>query len=66
MRRAGHPGSTTIEPAPNRASYLRSDGALNASAPAAGTPKSKDSGGVSFAGGNPYSTIGTWSLAPLP
>ncbi len=56
----------TIAPDPNRALYLRSDGALNATAPAAGTAKTKDSGGVNFAGGNPFSTIGTWSLAPLP
>jgi hypothetical protein len=26
----------------------------------------RDSGSVTFSGGNPVSLIGTWSLAPLP
>ncbi len=58
--------------------YLDSDGAecknaesvgvtsrfLNSTAPDATLAKCKDSGAVKFAGGNPFSTIGTWTLLP--
>ncbi len=35
---------------------------LNNNAPADPTAKCKDSGGLHFAGGNPYSVIGTWQM----
>lgn len=67
----------TLPPSPNKDLYLHSDGGpcggtqgtnriLDANAPAAANAKCKDSGKVNFAGGNPFSVIGTWSLAPLP
>ncbi len=60
--------------------YLHSDGAacnnapsvgvttryLDTSAPVASAAKCKDAATVNFAGGNKWSEIGTWSLAPLP
>ena len=71
-----------VTTAPNASGdlYLRSDGGacgdaqsggvttryLDGAAPVAGNAKCKDSGVVNFAGGNPFSVIGTWSLAPLP
>lgn len=71
----------TIAPAPSEDLYLHSNGGpcpngdgqspgvtaqtLDGTAPASST-KCKDSGVVNFAGGNPFSPIGTWSLAPLP
>jgi hypothetical protein len=72
----------TIPPNPSEDLSLHSDGSpcpngdgqsagvtmrtLNATAPAAAKAKCKDSGIVNFAGGNPFSAIATWSLAPLP
>ena len=72
----------TITPNPSEDLYLHSNGSpcpngdgqspnvtartLDTTAPAAASAKCKDSGVVNFAGGNPFSTIGTWSLAPLP
>ena len=72
----------TITPNPSEDLYLHSNGSpcpngdgqspnvtartLDSTAPAAASGKCKDSGVVNFAGGNPFSTIGTWSLAPLP
>jgi hypothetical protein len=72
----------TIAPNPSEDLYLHSNGSpcpngdgqspgvtarsLDTTAPAAAKAKCNDSGFVNFAGGNPFSTIGTWSLAPLP
>jgi hypothetical protein len=72
----------TITPNPSEDLYLHSEGSpcpngdgqspgvtartLDTTAPAAANAKCKDSGTVNFAGGNPFSAIGTWSLAPLP
>lgn len=70
----------TITPDSSKDFYLHSNGSLcgNAqssgvtqfsldnTAPAAANPRCKDSGTVNFSGGNPFSVIGTWSLAPLP
>jgi hypothetical protein len=72
----------TITPTPSEDLYLHSDGrpcpsgggqstgvsaqTLDTAAPAAASAKCKDSGRLNFAGGNAFSTIGTWSLAPLP
>ena len=70
----------TLDPSPGEDLYLHSDGGacgsvesggvttrfLSDTAPAAGSAKCKDSGIVNFAGGNAFSTVGTWSLAPLP
>jgi hypothetical protein len=70
----------TITPDSSKDFYLHSDGNpcanaestgvttryLNSTAPSAANAKCKDSGGVNFAGGNSFSLIGTWSLAPLP
>ena len=72
----------TIPPGASEDLFLRSDGGncpngdgesqgvitrfLSPTAPVSATPKCKDSLGVNFNGGNPYSVIGTWSLAPLP
>ena len=72
----------TITPDPSEDLYLHSNGSpcpagdgqspsvttrtLDTTAPAAANPKCKDSGIVNFSGGNPFSAIGTWSLAPLP
>jgi hypothetical protein len=39
---------------------------LDANAPTAQNAKCADSGAVHFSRGNPFSTIGIWSLAPLP
>jgi hypothetical protein len=69
----------TIEGAKSN-EYLHSDGGacsgaesamvstrfLNDVPPTGGNAKCKDSGGVNFAAGNPFSLVGTWSLAPLP
>ena len=71
---------TTITPDPSKDDYLHSDGTvcgsaqssgvttryLDNNAPTAANPRCKDSGSVNFSGGNPFSLIGTWSLAPLP
>jgi hypothetical protein len=70
----------TITPDASKDYYLHSDGTvcgsaqtsgvttrfLDNNAPTAANPRSKDSGSVSFSGANPFSPIGTWSLAPLP
>jgi hypothetical protein len=70
----------TIGATPSVALYLHSDGAacnnapsvgvttrwLDTTAPGAVPAKCQDSGTLNFAGGNAWSTIGTWSLAPLP
>jgi hypothetical protein len=70
----------TIAPNSNQDYYLHSDGNpcanaestgvttrfLDTNPPVAASAKCKDSLGVNFAGGNPFSTIGTWSLPPLP
>jgi hypothetical protein len=72
----------TITPDPSEDLFLHSNGSpcpngdgqspnvtartLDGTAPAAGSARCKDSGVVNFAGGNPFSPIGTWSLAPLP
>jgi hypothetical protein len=70
----------TIAPSPNEDLYLRSNGSACANAPSSGvtervldddvptatSAKCADSGGVNFAGGNPFVAIGTWSLPPLP
>ena len=69
----------TITPDPSRDFYLHSDGKpcanaestgvtkryLDDTAPGAASARCKDSGGVHFTGGNTFSLIGTWSLAPL-
>jgi hypothetical protein len=69
-----------ISPEPNEDLFLHSDGNscnnapssgvttrfLDGSAPIAASAKCKDSGGINFAKGNPFSEIGTWSLAPRP
>ena len=39
---------------------------LDGNAPTAASAKCKDSGSINFAKGNPFSEIGTWSLAPRP
>ena len=66
----------TISPNPNEDLFLHSDGNacanapstgvttrfLDGNAPTAANAKCKDSGGINFAGGNPFSAIGTWSL----
>ena len=65
----------TITPDPSQDYYLHSDGTvcgsaqssgvttrfLDTTAPTAANPRCKDSGSVSFSGGNPFSLIGTWS-----
>lgn len=72
----------TITPNPSEDLYLHSNGSpcpngdgqspsvtartLDTTAPVAAKAKCNDSGIVNFAGGNPFSAIGTWSLAPLP
>lgn len=70
----------TLAPDPSANFYLHSDGNLCANAestgvttryldsvaPGAASAKCKDSGGVNFAGGNPYAIIGVWSMAPEP
>jgi hypothetical protein len=70
----------TITPDSSKDFYLHSDGTvcgsaqssgvttrfLDNNAPTASNPRCKDSGTVNFSGGNPFSLIGTWSLAPLP
>jgi hypothetical protein len=70
----------TITPDSSKDFYLHSDGTvcgsaqssgvttrfLDNNAPTASNPRCKDSGTVNFLGGNPFSLIGTWSLAPLP
>ena len=72
----------TITPNPSEDLYLHSNGSpcpngdgqspgvtartLDTTAPAASKARCNDSGVVNFAGGNPFSAIGTWSLAPLP
>ena len=69
-----------ISPAPNEDLFLHSDGSscnnapssgvtartLDGNSPVAVSAKCQDSGGINFSGGNSFSTIGTWSLAPLP
>jgi hypothetical protein len=78
--RASH-FDATITPNPNQDLYLHSDGGvcpsgdgdspgvttrcLNNIAPVAANPRCKNSGAVNFAGGNPFSLVGTWSLAPF-
>ena len=71
---------TTITPDASEDDYLHSDGtvcgsgrssgvttrSLDDTAPTAANPKCKDSGTLNFTGGNPFSLIGTWSLAPPP
>jgi hypothetical protein len=45
--------------------FLRSDGSrlfLDAAAPTSPSPKTRDSGSVKYAGGNPWATIGWWSV----
>lgn len=39
---------------------------LDGASPSATTPKFKDSGPVNFAGGNPWTDIGTWTTDPPP
>ena len=39
---------------------------LDTTAPSSAKARCNDSGILNFAGGNPFSAIGTWSLAPLP
>lgn len=70
----------TITPDASRDLYLHSNGGvcgsaessgvttrfLDGNAPVSANAKCKDSGAVNFSGGNPFSAIGTWSLAPLP
>ena len=70
----------TLSPNPNEDLFLHSDGGTCANAPSSnvnkrfldGNPptgtnaRCKDSGGLNFAGGNPFSVIGTWSLEKLP
>jgi hypothetical protein len=67
---------STITPEPSQEAFFQSDGGpcLNApsngvttrilddTAPSATSPKCKDSGPVSFSGGNPFRDIGTWSM----
>jgi hypothetical protein len=78
--RASH-FDATITPGPNENLYLHSDGTpcpngdgdsklvttrtLDNIAPVAANPRCKDSGVVKFTGGNPFSVVGTWSLAPF-
>jgi hypothetical protein len=68
----------TAPPAANADLHLRSDGnacttvqstgvtalSLNQTASSATAAKCRDSAGVSFAGGNPWKEIGTWSAPP--
>lgn len=68
--------TATISPAASQNLDLHSDGnvcgntqstnvttrTLDGTAPTATAAKCKDSGGVNFAGGNPYAVIGTWSM----
>jgi hypothetical protein len=49
-------------PCANAPSTGVSDRFLDASAPVAAKEKCKDSAGINFKGGNPFSEIGTWSL----
>lgn len=71
----------TIAPNPSENLYLHSNGSpcpngdgqspnvtvrTLDTTPSASSTKCKDSGAVNFAGANPFSVIGTWSLAPLP
>jgi hypothetical protein len=70
----------TISPDPNEDLFLHSDGNpcanapssgvttrfLDEKAPTAASANCKDSGSINFAKGNPFSEIGTWSLAPRP
>ena len=70
----------TIAPSSSQDYYLHSDGTvcgssqssgvttlfLNTVDPLAANPRCRDSGTVNFSGGNPFSVIGTWNLAPLP
>ena len=70
----------TISPAPNEDLFLHSDGNpcnnasssgvttrfLDEKAPSDALAKCVDSHGVNFAGGNPFSAIGTFSLTQLP
>jgi hypothetical protein len=48
---------------PLRDLFLHTNGGdvLEASAPTATTPQFKDAASLTFAGGNPWRTIGTWS-----
>jgi hypothetical protein len=79
--RASH-FDATISPNPNQNYYLHSDGSvcpngdgdspgvtnrfLDTIAPVAANPRCKNSGSVNFAGGNPFSLVGTWSLPAFP
>jgi hypothetical protein len=69
---ASHPSQfgASITPDPVTTYFLHATGAslfFDATPPLATTPKQKDSGPVSFSGGNPWKTVGTWSLgAPSP
>jgi hypothetical protein len=72
--------AATIGANPSADLYLHSDGAacsnaesagvtsrfLDTTAPGAVPAKCKDSATVNFAGGNKWSNLSTWSLAPLP
>jgi hypothetical protein len=70
------PGAIHFAPSPSDDLYLHSDGSAcgtsastgvttltrDSNAPTAANAKCKDSGGLHFSGGNPYSVIGTWQL----
>jgi subtilisin family serine protease len=70
----------TISPDSSENQYLHSNGtacgsgpssgvttrSLDGTAPTATSAKCKDSGAVSFAGGNPFAVIGVWSAAAAP
>ena len=59
-------GGACDKPAATMESQNVNNRVLNTVAPGAVPAKCKDSGVVNFAGGNAWSTIGTWSLAALP
>ena len=63
---ASHPSQfgAAITPDPVTTYFLHASGAslfFDATPPLATTPKQKDSGPVSFSGGNPWKSVGTWS-----
>src|SRR5262249_46755269 len=62
----------TVDTVPSAGFFLHGSGAtanpsnlfFNGSTPTATTAKSKDSAGIKFSGGNPWTQIGTWTAQP--
>ena len=62
----------TVDTVPSAGFFLHGSGAtanpsnlfLNGNSPTATTAKSKDSVGIKFSGGNPWTQIGTWTAQP--